>query len=260
MGKLDGKLALVTGAGAGIGRAIAHKLAEEGATIIVTDVNESVLQETLDSVQRVSRDCTSHPIDVTLQDSVHACAEWVRSRYGAVDILVSNAGVSTMGRFFELSEEEWDFNVDVNLKGLWRVTKEFVPPMIEQRSGRVIVVASMAAKLGAPYLAHYSASKFGVVGYVQAIAREVAKHGITVNSVCPGFVQTEMQNREIVWEAQLRGIDDPEEIRAEYVSLTPLGRLCRPEDVANVVSFLAAEESSFMTGQALNVTGGICVH
>ena len=132
--------------------------------------------------------------------------------------------------------------------------------MMERKKGKIVNVAAMAAKLGAPLLAHYSASKFAVLGLTQAMAKELAKYGINVNAVCPGFVKTSMQDREVVWEAKLRGIDDPEKVRKEYIDMTPLGRLCMPEDVAKVVRFLASEDADFLTGQAINVTGGVCVH
>ncbi len=118
----------------------------------------------------------------------------------------------------------------------------------------------MASKMGAPFQAHYAASKFGVLGLVQSMAKELAPYGITVNAVCPGMVKTGMQDREVQWEAELRGITDPEIVTQEYIKSTPLGRLCMPEDVANVVAFLASPDSDFMTGQGINVTGGICMH
>lgn len=260
MGKLEGKHAFITGSAAGIGRAISLKLAEDGATLVLADKDLSGLEETLDEVRRFSPESVALRMDVTDQTEVHKVVTESVARTGKIDILVNNAGVSSMGRFTELSEAEWDLNFDVNVKGVWRVTKELAPYMIKARTGRIIMTASMAAKLGAPLLSHYSASKFAVVGFVQAVAKELAEYGITVNAVCPGFVKTEMQDREILWEARLRNISDPDTVRREYVDMTPLGRLCMPEDVANVVAFLASEESEFMTGQALNVTGGICVH
>jgi NAD(P)-dependent dehydrogenase (short-subunit alcohol dehydrogenase family) len=132
--------------------------------------------------------------------------------------------------------------------------------MIERKQGKIICTASMASKMGAPFQAHYAASKFGVLGLVQSMAKELAPYGITVNAVCPGMVKTGMQDREVQWEAELRGIADPEIVRQEYIKSTPLGRLCMPEDVANVVAFLASPDSDFMTGQGINVTGGICMH
>jgi NAD(P)-dependent dehydrogenase (short-subunit alcohol dehydrogenase family) len=165
-----------------------------------------------------------------------------------------------MNWFWELTEEEWDYNMNVNAKGVWLVSKHVAPHMIKKRKGKIVNTASMASKIGAPLLAHYSASKFAVIGFTQAISKELAPYNINVNAVCPGFVKTSMQDREIVWEAKLRGIDEPEKVREEYIKQTPLGRLCYPEDVAKVVLFLASEDADFLTGQAINVTGGACTH
>lgn len=260
MGRLSGKYAFITGSGTGIGRAIALKLAREGATLMVTDLDLATAKATLDSLETISKGHQACDADVTSQDSIRRAVELTLKSFARIDILVNNAGVSTMGRFTDLSEEEWDLNMSVNLKGVWRVTKEIVPHMVDAGKGKIVTVASMAAKLGAPLLAHYSGSKFGVLGLMQGIAKEVAENNITVNCVCPGFVHTKMQDREIVWEAELRGIKDPEDVRQEYIDMTPLARLCEPEDVARVALFLASEDSDFMTGQALNVTGGACVH
>lgn len=260
MGKLEGKHAFITGCAAGIGRAISERLANEGATMLLADKDEARLQDTLSAIRDISPDSRTFTVDVTKQDSVDAAVSAAIDQAGTIDILVNNAGVSSMNRFTDLSEEEWDLNFDVNIKGVWRVTKAVAPHMVSRRQGRIVATASMAAKLGAPLLAHYSASKFAVVGFIQAIAKELAEYGITANAVCPGFVKTEMQDREIVWEANLRGIDDPDAVRREYIDMTPLGRLCTPEDVSNVVAFLCSDDSGFMTGQSLNVTGGICVH
>lgn len=260
MGKLEGKHAFITGCATGIGRAISQRLAAEGATMLLADKDEARLQETLSVIRDSSPNSRAFVVDVTKQPSVDSVVSEAIEYAGAIDILVNNAGVSSMNRFTELSEEEWDLNFDVNIKGVWRVSKAVAPHMVSRGAGRIVATASMAAKLGAPLLAHYSASKFAVVGFIQAIAKELAEYGITANAVCPGFVKTEMQDREIVWEAKLRGIDDADAVRREYVDMTPLGRLCMPEDVANVVAFLCSDDAGFMTGQALNVTGGICVH
>jgi NAD(P)-dependent dehydrogenase (short-subunit alcohol dehydrogenase family) len=228
--------------------------------MLLADRDEKRLDDTLSAIQKVSSGSRAFVVDVTKQDSVDAGVSEAIDHAGSIDILVNNAGVSSMNRFTELSEEEWDLNFDVNIKGVWRVTKSVAPHMVSRRRGRIVATASMAAKLGAPLLAHYSASKFAVVGFIQAVAKELAEYGITANAVCPGFVKTEMQDREILWEAKLRGMDDPDAVRREYIDMTPLGRLCTPQDVANVVAFLCSEDAGFMTGQALNVTGGICVH
>ena len=260
MARLANKAAIVTGAGSGIGRAIAVRLARDGARLAVTDIDKALADETLVEVRKHSPESIVLKMDVTSEAEIKSTIEAILKAYSTVDILVNNAGVSTMGRFHEITTEEWDYNMDVNAKGTWLVTKHVAPILMNKKSGKIIMVASMAAKLGAPLLAHYSASKFAVLGFVQAIAKELADYGITVNAVCPGFVQTGMQDREVVWEAKLRGISSPESVREEYVAATPLGRLCRPEDVARVVSFLSSEDSDFMTGQGLNVTGGACVH
>jgi len=191
---------------------------------------------------------------------VKAAVSKVLEDFACIDILVNNAGVSTMNWFWELTEEEWDFNMNVNVKGTWLVTKYVVPYMIERKKGKIVNIASMAAKIGAPLLAHYSASKFAVVGFTQAIAKELAPYRINVNAVCPGFVRTSMQEREIAWEAKLQNIEEPEKVREEYIKQTPLGRLCYPEDVAKTVLFLSSENADFITGQAINVTGGTCMH
>jgi NAD(P)-dependent dehydrogenase (short-subunit alcohol dehydrogenase family) len=156
-----------------------------------------------------------------------------------------------------LTAEDWDFNFNVNAKGVFLTNQAAVRHFLERKIPGVIVnTASLAAKVGAPLLAHYSASKFAVLGWTQALAREHAKDGIRVNAVCPGFVKTPMQEREVVWEAKLADMT-PEQVRQSYIDQTPLGRLETPEDVAGVVVFLASDAARFMTGQGINVTGGV---
>ncbi len=260
MGPVSGKNVFITGCGTGIGRAIAKRLAKDGATLILTDKNEASVKSVLQEVQEISKTSVAYQMDVTEGASIEGVLKIVLSKFSHIDILVNNAGVSTENWFWKLTEEEWDFNMDINCKGVWRVSKYIAPHMIERKQGKIICTASMASKMGAPFQAHYAASKFGVLGLVQSMAKELAPYGITVNAVCPGMVKTGMQDREVQWEAELRGIADPEIVRQEYIKSTPLGRLCMPEDVANVVAFLASPDSDFMTGQGINVTGGICMH
>ncbi|MDK2863922.1 MAG: meso-butanediol dehydrogenase / (S,S)-butanediol dehydrogenase / diacetyl reductase [Thermotogota bacterium] len=258
--RFENQVVMITGAGGGIGRATAENFAKEGAILALTDVDERGLEDLVSSLKRQETLVTSYRMDVTKEEEIKQVVGAILKDFGKIDILVNNAGVSTMNWFWELTEEEWDFNMNVNAKGVWLVTKHVAPHMIQRKKGKIVNIASMAAKIGAPLLAHYSASKFAVVGFTQAAAKELAPYGINVNAVCPGFVKTPMQDREVVWEAKLRNIDDPEEVRNKYIAQTPLGRLCYPEDVARVVLFLASEDAGFMTGQAINVTGGVCMH
>ncbi len=182
-----------------------------------------------------------------------------RRRSGLIAFLINCAGVSTMAPFLELTEQDWDLNMNVNAKGVFLVTRQVLRSMVARREGGVVSIASAAAKEGTPFLAHYSASKWAVLGLTQSVAREVARFGIRVNAVCPGTVRTPMQDREVVWEGELRGME-PEKVRQSYIAHTPLGRLCEPEDVADVIQFLCSDKARFMTGQAVNVTGGIILH
>jgi meso-butanediol dehydrogenase/(S,S)-butanediol dehydrogenase/diacetyl reductase len=195
-------------------------------------------------------------IDVRARESVERAFADALAALGGCEILIANAGVSTMQRALDITDEEWDFNFAVNTRGMFLTNQIVARHFVAQGAGCVVNTASLAAKVGAPLLAHYSASKFAVLGWTQALARELAPKGIRVNAVCPGFVKTGMQTREIAWEAELRGIT-PEQVVAEYVALTPLGRLEQPEDVAEVVVFLCSDQARFMTGQGVNVTGGV---
>lgn len=249
---------LITGAARGVGLAIATAFADEGAKIALTDIDEQTLFKAAKEIEKGTF-VKPYVLDVTKEKMVKEVVERVIGDFGSIDVLINNAGVSTMNYFWQLTEEEWDLNMNVNVKGVWLVSKYVVSHMIKRKKGKIVNIASMAGKMGADLLAHYSASKFAVVGFTQAAAKELAPYGINVNAVCPGFVKTSMQEREIIWEAKLRG-KTPSEIREGYVKQTPLGRLCYPDDVAKVVLFLASDDANFMTGQSINVTGGICVH
>ena len=196
-------------------------------------------------------------MDVTDKKQIINVFDEIVKKIGNYEILISNAGISSMNYIDDLTEEEWDMNMNVNSKGIFLTNQEAIKFFKKNKiKGKIVNTASLAAKVGAPLLAHYSASKFAVVGFTQAAARETAKYGIRINSVCPGFVKTSMQEREVKWEAKLRNISEKQVID-DYINQTPLGRLEEPEDVAKVVLFLSSDESNFMTGQAINVTGGI---
>lgn len=253
-GLLQGRRALVTGAGTGIGAAIATALAQAGALVAVTDRDEAAAARVAAAIGTAA---IPLPLDVTDAEATRLAFEAAEAALGPIDCLCANAGVSTMRRVPDLTEQDWDFNMDVNAKGVFLTNREALRRWLPRGTkGSIVNTASLAAKVGAPLLAHYSASKFAVVGFTQGLAREVAASGIRANCVCPGFVKTGMQDREVEWEAELRGMA-PAAVTAEYISLTPLGRLEVPEDVSRVVVFLHSDQARFMTGQALNVTGGV---
>jgi meso-butanediol dehydrogenase/(S,S)-butanediol dehydrogenase/diacetyl reductase len=250
-----GKSAIVTGGAMGIGAAIARAFDGLGARIAILDLNAERAAET--AATMTTPGAIAVTVDVRDRASVESAFGKVITAFGGFDILAANAGVSTMRAVVDLTDEDWDFNMDVNARGVFLTNQAAVRHFLGAgRKGTIINTASLAAKVGAPLLAHYSASKFAVFGWTQALAREMAPHGIRVNAVCPGFVRTSMQDREMEWEASLRGMTK-EAVFAEYVSMTPLGRIEEPEDVADVVTFLASDAARFMTGQGINVTGGV---
>ncbi|MDE2396987.1 MAG: SDR family oxidoreductase [Burkholderiales bacterium] len=257
-GSLNGRRIWLTGAGGGIGRAIATELARQGARLALADPDPRTLDGLVNELQGKGHEAFALAIDVRERASVQAASEAVVARWGGYDALACNAGVSTMRPALELGDEDWDFNFAVNARGTFLVNqiaaRQFVANQIER--GCIVNTASLAAKVGAPLLAHYSASKFAVAGWTQSLARELAPLGIRVNAVCPGFVRTAMQAREVQWEAELRGLS-PEQVLQGYIAQTPLGRLEEPEDVAGVVAFLMSDAARFMTGQSINVTGGV---
>lgn len=252
-GRLAGRRALVTGAGTGIGAAIARALVRDGAIVAVTDLDGASARAVAASLGMGAID---RQLDVTDEAAVEQVFGDVVATLGGLEIVCANAGVSTMRGVPDLTVEEWDFNMTVNAKGVFLTDRQAVRHFLAAGVKGVIVnTASMAGKIGAPFLAHYAASKFAVVGFTQSLAREMGAHGIRVNAVCPGFVATGMQERELEWEGSLRGMS-AQQVKDEMVSLTPLGRIEVPEDVADVVAFLASDEARFMTGQSVNVTGG----
>jgi meso-butanediol dehydrogenase / (S,S)-butanediol dehydrogenase / diacetyl reductase len=247
------RTALVTGAAGGIGRAIACALAAAGHRLAIADVDEAGLAGT---AAAAGGDCEQIVLDVTDAAAVGAAIGQVCDRLGVPHVVVNAAGISTMALLVDLSERDWDAMMAVNAKGTFLVMRAVLPAMIARRAGTVINIASVAGIEGAELLSHYSASKFAVVGLTQAAAKEVAPFGIRVNAICPGLIRTAMQDREVIWEAELSG-QTPEQIRQGYVDMTPLARLGSPADVARLASFLAGDDSDFITGQSIHVDGGL---
>jgi NAD(P)-dependent dehydrogenase (short-subunit alcohol dehydrogenase family) len=251
------KTVVVTGAGSGIGKAIATVLAQRGWRVVVTDIDlgaaESVAAQ-LDESESLGHEAIR--LDVTSAAEAAAIADDVADRLG-LDAWMNNAGISFMVPFLELPLDRYELTMDINLKGVFVCGQAAARAMVRTgRRGTIVNTASMAGKQGrVPYLSDYVAAKHGVVGLTQAMAFELAEHGITVNSVCPGFVATPMQSRELQWEAELRG-STPEKVKQMWIDDTPLGRLQQPEDVAYTVAFLLSDDARFITGEALAVNGG----
>jgi NAD(P)-dependent dehydrogenase (short-subunit alcohol dehydrogenase family) len=248
------RTAVVTGAGSGIGRAISATLAERGWRVVATDIDAGSAEETAAGLPGTGHE--SARLDVTDLDAARRLADDVADRMG-LDAWLNNAGISAMERFVDVSPQQYDRTLDINLKGVFFCGQAAARAMIRTgRKGTIVNTASMAAKQGrVPFLSDYVASKFGVLGLTQAMAYELAEHGITVNSVCPGFVATPMQSRELQWEARLSG-STPDAVRQGWIDATPLGRLQTPDDVARAVAFLVSEDARFITGEALSVNGG----
>lgn len=255
--RLPDKIAIVTGAGQGLGEAIALRLAREGCNVVVADINFSAAQDTAEKIKKMKRDSFAMKTDVTKSEQVRKMVEETVKRFGRLDILVSNAGILKSYEITEFPEEDWRRIIDVNLIGYFLTAKEAAKVMKKQRSGVIIQINSKSGKKGSLWNSAYAASKFGGIGLTQSIALDLAPYGIRVNAVCPGNLLDSPLWVNSLYEQYARkwGISK-EEVRKKYESQVPLGRGCRYEDVTNVVVFLASEEASYMTGQAINVTGG----
>ena len=256
--RLKNKFAVIIGGAIGIGAAISRAFAREGCNLLITNHGEKEKAETTkiaDDFIKYEIEFHYEDLDVLKKDQVISFYNKLPVYSEKLDIAVNNAGVSSMREFVNLTEEDWDFNMDVNAKGMFFCCQEEAKIMIKQNYGKIINTASLAAKIGVPYLAHYTASKFAVLGLSYTMALELAQYNITVNSVCPGIVLTDMIRREWKWESDLRGVEENKFVESIKESI-PLGRFAKPEDIANMFLFLASNESDYITGQAFNVNGG----
>jgi NAD(P)-dependent dehydrogenase (short-subunit alcohol dehydrogenase family) len=258
--RLSGKVAVVSGAGRGIGKGIALKFAEEGADVAVAGRTLENLQVTAREIKAMQRKSIPGRIDVRSRDDTFNFVETVKKEFGCVDILVNAAGVLTVESTLDLSEEDWDHVMDVNMKGTFLFSQAAARQMIAQgRGGKIICISSNGGKTGFPFESNYCASKHGVIGFVRSLALELARYKINVNAICPGYIVTDMHKFEISRWARLQGRSE-EDIKKEALTTIPWGRFGTPEDIARVAVFLASEDSEYMTGQAINVTGGNEMH
>jgi 3-oxoacyl-[acyl-carrier protein] reductase len=243
--RLKDKVTLITGGARGIGKAIALTFAAQGADIIVADVNLEEAQKTAAEIEGMGRKAMALSVDVTSFEKVEEALNKILDKFTKVDILVNNAGITKDNLMLRMSPADWDAVINVNLKGTFNCTKAVSRPMIKQRTGRIINIASIIGIMGNAGQANYAASKGGVIALTKTAAKELASRNINVNAIAPGFIQTAMTDKL------------PEEVKAKMMEAIPLGTLGTPQDVANACLFLASEESSYITGQTIVVDGGM---
>jgi meso-butanediol dehydrogenase / (S,S)-butanediol dehydrogenase / diacetyl reductase len=257
MRRFDGKTIVITGASRGIGAALARRFAREGGAVVVS-ANESACEEVAADIVASGGKAVAKLADVTSRKDVQALYDAAEQAFGEVDVSVQNAGIITIARIEAMTESEWDKVMEVNTKGVFLCCQEAIARFRKHgRGGRLINTASGQARQGFIYTPHYAASKFGVIGITQSLAKEVAKEGITVNAFCPGIIDTDMwAYNDGAW-GQLLGDYKPGELMAEWVQGIPMARAGSGDDVAGLVTFLASEDAAYITGQTINVDGGL---
>ena len=241
---INGQTALITGAGRGIGKTIAVKLAESGSDIAIADMNP-VSDDVLREIEKNGTKCLAYQLDVTDVEAVDSVVKKIIDETGGIHILVNNAGITQDNLFMRMKPEQWSQVIDVNLNGVFNVTKAVIRTMVKQHSGRIINISSVVGFSGNAGQVNYSSTKSGLIGFTKSLSREVGTRGITVNAVAPGFINTAMT--QALNESQQQAI----------LSQIPLGRMGEAEDIANAVAFLASEEASYITGTVLHVNGGM---
>ncbi len=258
--RLEGKVGIVTGGGSGIGRGICIKFAQEGAAVLVADINMEGAGETVRLITEAGGTAAAVKSDVTSPESVENMAAAAVEQFGRIDILVNNAGTDIKGSVQDYNPDTWDKLMALNLKGVFLCTQAAAKRMVPQKYGRIVNISSMAGKTGEAFTSPYCTTKFGVIGFTQSIALELGPDNITINAVCPGAVETDLIKSSVSGTAKLNNRTYEEELYSKFISQTPLGRVAQPSDVANAVAFLASDEASFITGSTLNVSGGREMH
>jgi 3-oxoacyl-[acyl-carrier protein] reductase len=245
MKQLENQIAIVTGAGRGIGRAIALKFANAGADVVCVSRTQENSEKVANEIRAFGRKAWAFAVDVSDSNAVNIAVEKILSDCGKIDILVNNAGVTRDGLLMRMSDADWDAVLDTNLKGAFLVTKAFFRSFAKQRSGRIINISSVIGLIGNAGQSNYAASKAGLIGFTQSVAREIAGRGVTVNAIAPGFIETDMT-------AELNA-----ELKANILKQIPLGKFGAAEDIADAALFLASPAARYITGQVLTVDGGM---
>lgn len=246
--KLKNKVAVITGAAQGIGRAIATTLAQQGANVVVADIQLEKAETTAKEIMaETGQKVIAVHVDVVDSASVKAMIDRTIDEFERIDILVNNAGTTRDSLIMRMKEADWDLVLNINLKGTFNCSKAVVRPMMKQHYGRIVNITSVSGLIGQAGQTNYSASKAGIIGFTKALARELGSRKITVNAIAPGLVKTALT------------IDLPEELKDMFIEMTPLGRYGEPEDIANAVAFLVSDEASYITGQVLSVDGGMAM-
>ncbi len=245
MGQLDGQIALVTGAARGIGQAIALKLAADGADLALCDLKAEWLEETTAKAKELGRRVECYSVDVSNGDAVNETVKAIEKDFGQIDVLVNNAGITKDGLLMRMSEDDWDAVLNVNLKGVFLFTKAAMRGMMKKRTGSIVNIASIIGLIGNAGQANYAASKGGVIAFTKTVARELSSRNIRCNAIAPGFIRTAMTDAL------------PEEVQEKMLANIPLNKFGTPEDVANVVAFLAGDASGYVTGQVISTCGGM---
>jgi 3-oxoacyl-[acyl-carrier protein] reductase len=245
--RLIDKVAIITGAGSGIGEATAFKFAREGAKVAVCDINLDAVERVAAEIRDGGGQALAFRIDVTKKDSVAQMVEGVVKAWGRIDTLVNNAGIVQDAQFRKMTDDQFDRVIDVNLKGVYNCTKAVVDVMVEQNSGCILNASSIVGLYGNFGQTNYAATKFGVIGMVKTWARELGRKGIRANAVCPGFVETPILNSM------------PEKVIKMIEDRVPLGRLAKPEEIANAYAWLASDEASYINGAVIEVSGGVTI-
>jgi len=259
MSRFTDKVVLITGAGRGIGRAMALRFAQEGAHIVAADVEPTLAESTAEAVRELKRQCLALRVDVTKQADIQQMVSRSLTQFQRIDVLCNNAGVLRFQDMFDITEADWDFVLDVNTKGAFFVMQAVAREMIKRRSGKIINTASISGKQPEPYFVHYGVSKAGVLHMTKSAAVVLAPYNINVNAICPGTTITDMSLMATAGRAKLMGVSIDEAIKTREAQI-PIGRRNQPDDIAAMAAFLASSDADQITGQAFHVDGGLVMY